>query len=765
MKTTIVGYPRIGVNRELKKVVEKYFKGEIGLSKLFAKSKQLRKKYWLIQKEKGIDYIPSNDFSFYDNMLDMAFLLNVIPKRYKQLDLLPIDTYFAMARGYQDIEEDVKALPMKKWFNTNYHYIVPEIDDDTEFFLNDTKPFDLYREAKELGINTRPIIIGMFTFLKLARFNTKRTFEEILFELTNTYIEILKKFEELGTECIQIDEPILVTDLTQEDINLFKIAYKKLLAKKRNTKILIQTYFGDVRDIYETLIELDFDGLGLDLLEGIKNVDLIKRSGFPSNKILSAGIVNGKNIWRNDYKKSMELIRILEQFVMPENIWLSTSCSLLHVPYTLLNEESIEENIKEFLAFAEEKLEELKDLKSLCIDYDFEKNDLYIFNQQVLKRKITDSLSFDAEIRSNVKNLNEEDFIRKDKFENRILVQKEKFKLPILPTTTIGSFPQTSEVRRIRQLWRKGEITETEYEQQLQKKIKEIIDFQEKIGLDVLVHGEYERNDMVEYFGQLLEGFLFTQNGWVQSYGTRCVKPPIIFGDVKRKEPMTVKWIKFAQKQTDKIVKGILTGPITILNWSFPREDLELREIAYQIALAIRDEVLDLEAAGIRIIQIDEAALREKLPLRKKEWNDYLFWAIRAFRLTHAKVKTETQIHTHMCYSEFSDIIKEIESMDVDVISIEAARSDFSILDLLKENNFKPEVGPGIYDIHSPRVPSQRELEELIEIMIKKLDINKLWINPDCGLKTREDEEAKLSLINMVNAAKSIRMRVKSYPF
>ncbi|AEF16909.1 MULTISPECIES: 5-methyltetrahydropteroyltriglutamate--homocysteine S-methyltransferase [Thermoanaerobacterium] len=765
MKTTIVGYPRIGVNRELKKVVEKYFKGEIGLSKLFAESKQLRKKYWLVQKEKGIDYIPSNDFSFYDNMLDMAFLLNVIPKRYKQLDLLPIDTYFAMARGYQDIEEDVKALPMKKWFNTNYHYIVPEIDDDTEFFLNDTKPFDLYREAKELGINTRPIIIGMFTFLKLARFNTKRTFEEILFELTNTYIEILKKFEELGTEWIQIDEPILVTDLTQEDINLFKIAYKKLLAKKRNTKILIQTYFGDVRDIYETLIELDFDGLGLDLVEGIKNVDLIKRSGFPSNKILSAGIVNGKNIWRNDYKKSMELIRILEQFVMPENIWLSTSCSLLHVPYTLLNEESIEENIKEFLAFAEEKLEELKDLKSLCIDYDFEKNDLYIFNQQVLKRKITDSLSFDAEIRSNVKNLNEEDFIRKDKFENRILVQKEKFKLPILPTTTIGSFPQTSEVRRIRQLWRKGEITETEYEQQLQKKIKEIIDFQEKIGLDVLVHGEYERNDMVEYFGQLLEGFLFTQNGWVQSYGTRCVKPPIIFGDVKRKEPMTVKWIKFAQKQTDKIVKGILTGPITILNWSFPREDLELREIAYQIALAIRDEVLDLEAAGIRIIQIDEAALREKLPLRKKEWNDYLFWAIRAFRLTHAKVKTETQIHTHMCYSEFSDIIKEIESMDVDVISIEAARSDFSILDLFKENNFKPEVGPGIYDIHSPRVPSQRELEELIEIMIRKLDINKLWINPDCGLKTREDEEAKLSLINMVNAAKSIRMRVKSYPF
>ena len=765
MKTTIVGYPRIGVNRELKKVVEKYFKGEIGLSKLFAESKQLRKKYWLVQKEKGIDYIPSNDFSFYDNMLDMAFLLNVIPKRYKQLDLLPIDTYFAMARGYQDIEEDVKALPMKKWFNTNYHYIVPEIDDDTEFFLNDTKPFDLYREAKELGINTRPIIIGMFTFLKLARFNTKRTFEEILFELTNTYIEILNKFEELGTEWIQIDEPILVTDLTQEDINLFKIAYKKLLAKKRNTKILIQTYFGDVRDIYETLIELDFDGLGLDLVEGIKNVDLIKRSGFPSNKILSAGIVNGKNIWRNDYKKSMELIRILEQFVMPENIWLSTSCSLLHVPYTLLNEESIEENIKEFLAFAEEKLEELKDLKSLCIDYDFEKNDLYIFNQQVLKRKITDSLSFDAEIRSNVKNLNEEDFIRKDKFENRILVQKEKFKLPILPTTTIGSFPQTSEVRRIRQLWRKGEITETEYEQQLQKKIKEIIDFQEKIGLDVLVHGEYERNDMVEYFGQLLEGFLFTQNGWVQSYGTRCVKPPIIFGDVKRKEPMTVKWIKFAQKQTDKIVKGILTGPITILNWSFPREDLELREIAYQIALAIRDEVLDLEAAGIRIIQIDEAALREKLPLRKKEWNDYLFWAIRAFRLTHAKVKTETQIHTHMCYSEFSDIIKEIESMDVDVISIEAARSDFSILDLFKENNFKPEVGPGIYDIHSPRVPSQRELEELIEIMIRKLDINKLWINPDCGLKTREDEEAKLSLINMVNAAKSIRMRVKSYPF
>jgi len=580
--------------------------------------------------------------------------------------------------------------------------------------------------------------------------------------LVDVYIDLLNKFESDGVEWLQIDEPILVTDLTEDDIIQFEKAYKKLLDKKINTKILLQTYFGDVRDIYRTLIELDFDGIGLDFVEGTKNLNLIEKHIFPKNKLLVAGIVNGKNIWKNDYKKSIEIIKTLETLIKPDNICISTSCSLLHVPHTLRIEVNMNEEYKESLAFAEEKLDELMDLKRLDIDPKYRETDIYTINQEVLKRKSINFLCYNTEIRLNVENLKEKDFIRQDKFEERNRTQRQILKLPILPTTTIGSFPQTSEIRKFRQQLRKGEIAQDEYDNKIREKITEIIRFQEKIGLDVLVHGEYERNDMVEYFGQQLEGFLFTQNGWVQSYGTRGVKPPVIYGDVKRREPMTVKWIKYAQEQTTKIVKGMLTGPITILNWSFPREDLQLREIAYQIGLAISEEVLDLEKIGIKIIQIDEAALREKLPLRKQDWQkDYLNWAIPAFRLTTSKVKLETQIHTHMCYSEFSDIIKEIEDMDTDVISIEAARSDFSLLDILKKNNFKTEIGPGVYDIHSPRIPSQIELEQLINTIMNKLDVNKLWINPDCGLKTRGMKETKQSLINMVNAAKAIRMYLK----
>ena len=761
-KSTIVGYPRIGVNRELKKVIEGYFKGDYSLDELQSTAKQLRKEYWLVQKEKGIDYIPSNDFSFYDNMLDMAVLLNVVPKRYSELNLSKIDTYFAMARGYQKDDKDVKALRMKKWFNTNYHYMVPEINDSTEFSLNDTKPYDLYKEAKELDITTRPVIIGLFTFLKLSRLKTTRAFEECLEKLVDVYIEILNKFENNKVEWIQIDEPILATDLTEEDIELFKKAYKKLLDKKVNVKILIQTYFGDVRDVYSTLIELNFDGIGLDLLEGRKNLDLIEKYGFPKNKLLAAGIVNGKNIWRNDYKKSIEIIKKLEEYVEPNNICISTSCSLLHVPHTLRTEVNMKKEYKESLAFADEKLEELMDLKNLDASSEYENNEIYKINQEIIKNKRTNSICYNTEIRSKVENLKEEDFIRKDDFEERNKIQREAFKLPILPTTTIGSFPQTSEIRSLRLKFKKGEITEVEYNNNIKEKINELVKFQEEIDLDVLVHGEYERNDMVEYFGEQLEGFLFTKNGWVQSYGTRGVKPPVIYGDVERKEPMTVEWIKYAQAQTTKIMKGMLTGPITILNWSFPREDLSLRDIAYQIGLAIGEEVLDLEKAGIKIIQIDEAALKEKFPLRKEDWQkDYLDWAIPSFRLTASKVKPETQIHTHMCYSEFSDIIKVIEDMDIDAITIEAARSDFSLLDFLKENNFRPEIGPGVYDIHSPRVPSEEELEKLITIMMDKLDVNKLWINPDCGLKTRGMEETKKSLINMIKAAKTIRRNLK----
>lgn len=762
-KTTIVGYPRIGVQRELKFAVEKYFKGSIESDELFTVAKGLRAEYWNEQKQSGLDIIPSNDFSYYDNLLDTAFLLNVIPKRYKELHLRPIDTYFAMARGYQKDGSDVKALPMKKWFNTNYHYIVPEVEEETVFELNDTKPFDLYKEAEGLGINTKPVIIGVFTFLKLAYLNTNKSFEQCLDELVDVYIKILDEFEALGISYLQIDEPILVKDLDKEDIELFKSAYSKILNKNYSFKTILQTYFGDVRDIYEELKHTKFNIIGLDLNEGKNNIGLIEKYGFPEDKILSAGIVNGKNIWRNDYKKSLDIINTLKKYVDKENIIVSTSCSLLHVPYTIKNEDQISEEYKESMAFAEEKLNEIEDLKKLISEENYEQDNDYIENQEILNRKKDNPLCFNKSVRESLNNLKESDFRRKEDFEDRRSCQKQEFNLPILPTTTIGSFPQTQEVKKIRKDFREGVIDIEEYNNKIKEMIKEIIKFQEKIDLDVLVHGEYERTDMVEYFGRLLEGFLFTQNGWVQSYGTRGVKPPIIFGDVKREKQMTVQWSKFAQEQTKKPVKGMLTGPITILNWSFPREDLDLKSISYQIGIAIGEEVIDLEKNGIGIIQIDEAALREKLPLRKSDWkSEYLDWAIPAFRLTNSKVKKETQIHTHMCYSEFTDIIGDIEAMDADVISIEAARSDFSLLDFLRENKFKLEIGPGVYDIHSPRIPKEEEMEALLRIMINKLGVEKLWVNPDCGLKTRDMKETKPSLINMVNATKKVRKAIEN---
>ena len=773
-KSTIVGYPRIGVNRELKFAVESYFKGNIDSNELFSTGKKLRDEYWSKQKESGLDIIPSNDFSYYDNMLDMAFLLNIIPQKYKDLGLSPLDTYFAMARGYQNNSKDIRALPMKKWFNTNYHYIVPEIDQNTIFSINDTKPFDLYRESKELNIETKPVIIGIFTFLKLSNLKGNTTFEHCLNKLANIYIDILDKFQQEGIKYLQIDEPILVTDLTEYEIELFKNVYDKILNKKYSFKTLLQTYFGDIRDIYENLQNLKFNGIGLDFVEGKKNLTLLQKYGFPDNKILIAGIVNGKNIWRNDYKHSIQLMNNIGKYIDTNKIYISTSCSLLHVPYTVKPEGHIDDknigkvdnliNMSEYiesLSFAEEKLNELSEIKELLKCKDYEKQSKYIKNQDILKRKRQNPLCYNKEIRTNINNLKPEDFTRKDSLEFRKKVQNNTFKLPLLPTTTIGSFPQTHEIKKLRKDLRGNTITKENYENQIMEKIKEVLKLQEDIGLDVLVHGEYERADMVEYFGRLLDGFLFTKNGWVQSYGTRAVKPPIIYGDVKRTAPMTLDWIKFAQDQTDKPVKGMLTGPITILNWSFPREDLDLKQIAYQIGLAIGEEVLDLESEGIKIIQIDEAALREKLPLRTKDWHKkYLDWAIPAFRLTNSKVKSETQIHTHMCYSEFSSIVQEIKDMDADVYSIEAARSDFSILDFLKNNNFKSQIGPGIYDIHSPRIPSIEELEKSIKIMLDKIDCDKLWINPDCGLKTRGIDEVKKSLINMVLAAKNIRKKL-----
>ena len=758
LKSTIVGYPRIGENRELKFAVEKYFRKEIKEDELQNIAKNLRKEYWFTQKNSGIDIIPSNDFSLYDNLLDTAYLLNIIPKRYKSLNLSKLDTYFAMARGYQDDGNDVKALPMKKWFNTNYHYIVPEIEEDAELKINDDKPFELYKEAIALGIDTKPIIIGPFTVLKLATIKGNKGIGEWSKSFIKVYKELLLKFNDSKINYLQIDEPILVTDLDKEDIGIFKEIYEELLSESLDYKVILQTYFGDVRDIYKELLQLKFDAIGLDFIEGKKNISLIEKYGFSKDKELFAGIINGKNIWKNNYKNSIDIIKKLQKFVDKDSIVIGTSCSLLHVPYTIKNEVNLCEEYRNNLAFAKEKLQELNELKQLIECNNCTLNNLYLKNQVLIEKKKTNKICFDSAVRDRVNKLKEDDFRRKDSFEERRAIQKSKFKLPVLPTTTIGSFPQTDEVKKLRKSFREGNIDKFEYEENLKEKIKEIIKFQEKIDLDVLVHGEYERTDMVEYFGRLLDGFIFTSNGWVQSYGTRGVKPPIIFGDVKRSKELTVSWSKFAQAQTDKIVKGMLTGPITILNWSFPREDLELENIAYQIGLAIGDEVLDLEANGVKIIQIDEAALREKLPLRKVEWHkEYLDWAIKAFRLTNSKVKAETSIHTHMCYSEFGDIINEINDMDADVISIEAARSDFSLLDFFRESNFKLEIGPGVYDIHSPRVPSVSEIEELIKIIISKLDVNKIWINPDCGLKTRGIRETKESLKNMVQATKNIR--------
>jgi len=750
MNTAVTGYPRIGKDRELKFASEKYFKGEISEAELREVAAAVRKANWLKQKEAGITYITSNDFSFYDNVLDTAFLFNIIPQRYKDLDLSDTDTYFAMARGYQGENGNVKALAMKKWFNTNYHYLVPQIDDDTKIELKGNKPVEEYLEAKALGVDSKVAITGPFTFLKLTKFTGTKTIEDVYKTLTNEYIKLISVLRENGLELIQFDEPYLVRDLSREDIDLFREIYSSILAEKKGIKVLLQTFFGDIRDIYKDVIALDFDAVGLDFIEGRQTLELIVSYGFPEDKILYAGVVNGKNIWRNNYSKTLD---ILEQTGV-KNIVVNTSCSLLHVPYSLEGEDKLKEEYKKHFAFAEEKLGELGEIAALYRK-DHEKEESYVKNQALFVNRADCE---DPGVRKKVASISEEDYVRLPAFDEREKIQKDKLKLPLFPTTTIGSFPQTADVRKNRLEYKRGNITREEYAAFNRKKIAECISLQEKIGLDVLVHGEYERNDMVEYFGENLNGYVFTQKAWVQSYGTRYVKPPIIWGDISRKAPITVEWSVYARSCTDKPVKGMLTGPVTILNWSFPREDISIKESILQIALAIRDEVLDLEANGIGIIQIDEAALREKLPLRKSDWySEYLDFAIPAFRLVHSKVKPETQIHAHMCYSEFTDIIPAIDAMDADVITFEASRSDLQILDSLKENNFKTEVGPGVYDIHSPRVPSVDEIVNALTNMRARIDDSKLWVNPDCGLKTRGEEETVKSLQNLVKAASIIR--------
>ncbi len=745
MKTTVIGFPRIGADRELKKITESYLRQESTAEELTQEGRRLRKFHWQLMRDAGIDLIPSNDFSFYDTTLDTAVLLNIIPQRYAELNLSALDTYFALARGYQGSAGDVTALPMKKWFNTNYHYLVPEFEAATQVKVAGTKIFDEYLEAKTTGIETKPVILGPFTLIKLAAF-TNTTYQEHLTALITAYQEIIHRLDLQGAQWLQLDEPYLVKDLSEEDRSLFLNIYQKLTNSPRSIKLLLQTYFGDVRDVYEDLLALNLDGIGLDFVEGKQSLELVTASDFPEDKLLFAGVINGKNIWRNNYQKSIVLLDKLAS----KHVVLSTSCSLLHVPFSVEQEEFPVEIAKHF-SFAKEKLTELKEVAENVEQETagWEPNQRLFREKRIVEKTI---------LAEQLAGLTEKDFQRQPEFKKRSGLQKQTLNLPVLPTTTIGSFPQTREVKLNRARFKKQEINDVEYTAFLKEKIADCVAFQEEIALDVLVHGEYERNDMVEYFGENLEGFLFSKKAWVQSYGTRCVKPPIIWSDVSRKQSITVKWSAYAQSLTDKPVKGMLTGPVTILNWSFPREDISIKESTLQIALAIQEEVLDLEANGIQIIQIDEAALREKLPLRKSDWyKEYLDWAIPAFRLVHSKVAPQTQIHTHMCYSEFADILPAIDQMDADVISFEASRSNLTLLDDLIAQNFQTAVGPGVYDIHSPRIPAVKELEATIKILLEKIPVEKLWINPDCGLKTRGETETFESLANLTRAAKEIR--------
>ena len=761
--TSVSGFPRIGQNRELKKIIEGYWKGANDLAAVKATAAELRAKHWKLQQAAGIGLIPSNDFSYYDQMLDTAILLNVIPKRYERLAFdNQEDTLFAMARGYQGDKGDVTALPMKKWFTTNYHYLVPEVESAAEIKLNSTKPFDEFNEAKALGIDTKPVFIGPYTFLKLAR-TPEATELELDKGLVNAvaavYAEVLDKFNELGAAWVQLDEPYLVLDKEPGDVELFKTLYTKILSAKGNVKVLLNTYFGHIADVYETVNLLGFDGIGLDLNEGKdENLAAVEKYGVAENTTLFAGVVNGRNIWRNNYAVSLGLIDALRQ--KTDNVAVSTASSLLHVPFSTEGETALDPAVLKHFAFAVEKLTELKEIAVLAdSDEDAKKASADLAANQALFDGTR--VAADPAVAERIAKLTDADFVRQPARAERQKEQRVALGLPLLPTTTIGSFPQTKEIRAERAKLRKGEITKAEYDEFMKAQIDACIRHQEQIGLDVLVHGEFERNDMVEYFGQNLNGFLFTKNAWVQSYGTRCVKPPIVWGDVSRANPITVEWSAYAQSRTNHVMKGMLTGPVTILNWSWPREDITHEEQTKQLALAIRDEVLDLEAVGIKVIQIDEAALREKLPLRKSDWHvKYLDWAVPAFRLVHSAVKPTTQIHTHMCYSEFNDIIRDIDAMDADVISFEASRGDLVVLDAIHDAHFETEAGPGVYDIHSPRIPSEKEIEDRIYEILDKMDVKKVWINPDCGLKTRGNAETWPSLENLVAAAKAVRAKL-----
>jgi len=750
INTISIGYPRIGPKRELKKALESFWKGEISENDLNKVAQDLRKYNWETQKKNGIDILSSNDFSFYDQVLDMICLLGAIPERYKwDGNNVTSKTYFAMARGSQTKELDVGALEMTKWFDTNYHYLVPELKPDQNFKISSDKIFKEFEEAKALGFNTKPILLGPITFLMLAKSTDGKTNTlNLLDRILPVYKDVIKKLVSLGATWIQIDEPYLVKDLDTEVVSKIKTALDELKLAAGNSKLLVTTYFEslDIK-VFEEINKSSIDAIHFDLIRGVKNINHLDKV---TNKTISLGVVDGRNIWKSNLEEKIDLVKKYNK-----DVFISSSCPLLHTPYDLDLETKVPKVIKNWLAFSKQKLDELNTIKDY-INNNGSEDKVKRNKEDILSRKQS-SLIHDEVVKNRVKNITSESAKRSSPFEQRTKVQRNLFKLPDYPTTTIGSFPQTLDVRQARAKFKKGELEQCAYENFLKEKTIDAIKKQEELDIDVIVHGEFERNDMVEYFGEQLKGFTFTSSGFVQSYGSRCVKPPIIFGNVSRPKPMTVEWSAFSQSQTKKIVKGMLSGPITILQWSFVRDDQPRQTTAEEIAFAIRDEVQDLEKAGIKMIQIDEPALREGLPLKRNDWDQYLKWSVNAFKISSSGVKDETQIHTHMCYAEFEDIIDSIAALDADVISIETSRSRMELLKTFEKFKYPNEIGPGVYDIHSPRVPSKEEIKELLVKASKLIDTKKIWVNPDCGLKTRGWSETIGALKTMVDAAKEMR--------
>ncbi|CAI9675487.1 5-methyltetrahydropteroyltriglutamate--homocysteine S-methyltransferase [Elizabethkingia anophelis] len=770
MQTHNLGYPRIGKKRELKKACEQYWSGKIIQKELLDVSRRIINENLKLQQEAGIDFIPVNDFSFYDHVLDMTLTLGAIPQRYHDVILNKanneLDLYFAMARGYQKDGLDITAMEMTKWFDTNYHYIVPEFSKGQSFKLFSNKIINEFIGARQIGINAKPVILGPVSYLLLGK-EKEEGFEklDLIDNLSPVYLEILKSLQSHGAEYIQIDEPFLVLDLTDKAKEVYTAVYTKIQKELPNLKIILTTYFEGLEDNLPLALSLPVDTLHVDLVRKPEQLENILAT-IPENLKLSLGVVDGRNIWKNDFESSLQFIRKAKEQLGEERILIAPSSSLLHVPYDLdleTKEESLPAEIKQWMAYAKQKIKEVALLRDLSSENPSAES-LVAFgeNKKAIENKRISTLIHDAKVQQQMDALDAVPVSRQSAFVQRKVQQQEILKLPLFPTTTIGSFPQTKEVRSWRAQFKKGEISAERYTDLLKEETKNTIQRQEKIGIDVLVHGEFERNDMVEYFGEQLKGFAFTENGWVQSYGSRCVKPPVIYGDVSRPEPLTVFWSQYAQSLTSKWVKGMLTGPVTILQWSFVRNDQSRKDTANQIALAIRDEVLDLEKAGIRIIQIDEPAIREGLPLRKKDAAAYLKWAVLAFRISASSVKDDTQIHTHMCYSEFNDIINHIADMDADVITIECSRSQMELLDAFADFEYPNDIGPGVYDIHAPRVPSKEEMVKLLEKAAKVIPSSQLWVNPDCGLKTRGWDETEKALIEMVNAAKEMQKEFAS---